>query len=384
MPIDLDNLFNDVTPDKPQEKLVVGDTMQLATTPKQALKEMPKSLEDTFDGYVKRIYLFDVSGSMLDPIVSDENVNSFEWEKTDWSGQTAIQRTRERVANAVTQMEQAKLQFDQLQLVQSSGNPFLTVNHGCGSKKSEDIKTWEDLMESEEVALAKTPVEAATDDERLKDYIVESGLWRYLGIDTVPGYTIKRRIDLTATSAKNFIEKRFEKFPDADVVALAFDNQVYVLGAPPENQLLVRKLNKEELMAAIDTLQEKCGGGTNILRAVQTAMQILTKAPSPMNLHHLILVTDAEDGSGQEIYNSILPEMKQKGVTLDFLHLTDVFFNPRKSRYQAWGGGEANSVYLQRTCEATGGEYTQVRTTKDFETKFLEANTRKLLPAGVK
>lgn len=365
--VDLDGLFSETleNPQTPAEE--TGDLGIALAEKKQPANTENRSLDEVYDQYLKRIYLFDVSGSMKDPVISDETIDSFEW------SEFYLNMVRERIRAARPMVEKARQDLSNLLL--NGGDPDASL----------DL-----LIDQLEIVLAEAPDEALVSDQTLKEYVIRCQMWQALGIPRKPGAKITRRIDLTVTSAKALIGKRFDQYPDADIVGIWFDQRAGVFGSDEElNPMLLprkrsarakilRHLTKEELLREIDILPSRCGGGTNILNAVTTAMGVIEAQPLPLQLHHIILITDAEDGSGYTLYE-MLPQLKAKGIVLDFLHLCDPYSD--RVHYQ---GYVDNATWLKKLCEATGGEYTRVTDTRMFELKFLQASSRKLLPPGAK
>lgn len=355
--LDLDGLMNQMPEPKPEEKIEIGDSVDLAPVEKKQVDiPKPQSLEDVFDRFLKRVYLFDISGSMRAPIISDETINSFEW------GQYTLDGIRRDIINARAAVQEAETKI-QAGLAQPGA-------------------VLADLVDAVTLKLAEADPALDTDDDRLKVWVIEQQLWRNFNLSPKPGVVLKKRIDLVVTSAKALISKRFEKYPDADVVGIWFTNAAGVLSdncfAHTGQVQHLRKLSKEQLLAAIDQLPPQCNGGTDIQNALQTGLNIVEKAPSVMQMHHFILVTDAEDYTGAMCLE-LLPKFKEKGVVLDFIHLTDPYI-----KKTWWGNYDENAMALKKLCDETGGEYTRVTSVKDFEIKFIQASSRLLLPPGSK
>jgi len=94
-------------------------------------------------------------------------------------------------------------------------------------------------------------------------------------------------------------------------------------------------------------------------------LDVCRKKPSPVGVHHFIIVSDGEDGSSNVI-GSWVPSLKASGVVLDYIHI----------------GCEYANKGLKKACEALGGIFVTVNSERDFESKFIEVVHRKMLPAG--
>ena len=64
--------------------------------------------------------------------------------------------------------------------------------------------------------------------------------------------------------------------------------------------------------------------------------------------------------------------MKELGIVFDFIYMLGA--SPDQQ-------GEQVAKVMRNLCEATGGEYTVVKTEEDFIQKFLEVSKRPMLPA---
>lgn len=357
--VDPDALFS--TPASKKENVpadnsgLPGDLVFAGNTQpkKKAQQAGPTDVKLVYDKYLKRLYLFDVSGSMRSAMVSNENVDSFDWNYPSLASiRNSINAARQEVANAQA-------------VIVASGDP-------------DNAPGISDLVDPYTLALAEVDPAADTDDKVLKCEVVAKALWHGLGMS--PKRNLTSRLDVVQTSAKNLIAKRYDNYPDADVIALWFDTHVGVLGQP-EGTITLRRFTKDEVLGGI-ALLKSCGhtGGTNILNAINTALEIFDKAPSPLQLHQIILVTDAEDGSGPALWE-MRKLFQDKGVVLDFIHIQSPYNN--EQHYAKKNGYTPNAEYLIRLCKLTGGDYTPISKANDFETVMLAASSRLLLPPGV-
>jgi len=204
------------------------------------------------------------------------------------------------------------------------------------------------------------------------------------------------RIDLVKKLAKQEIQKRFDKFPKSAVSVVPFSGRPVTL---------FDMQDPKNLWPALDGLNSPwsayicnaCGrvenapngrwgnsnnapvcacnnkpmtlewsdGGTDILAAIRKAMDLCRLKPSAVGIHHIILVTDGEDGNAAHTIGTWVPAMKASGVVLDYIHIGDA--------------SQANQGLVD-ACKQLGGEYVVVNSEKDFTTKFIAAVGRKMLP----
>jgi hypothetical protein len=158
------------------------------------------------------------------------------------------------------------------------------------------------------------------------------------------------------------VAQRFSKYADADVGAVAFDTRAKDLHA----------YSLKSLQERIPTMDCGMGGGTNIAKAIFACLRMINKSPSATNNHHIVIVSDGLDNSVAGHATEIKQQFLDKGVTMDFIHITGL----DKDTY-----GRNEVVSLKEISDDTGGEYVAVRTTDQFRTKFIAAATRLALPA---
>ncbi len=125
---------------------------------------------------------------------------------------------------------------------------------------------------------------------------------------------------------------------------------------------------EEDVLYAIDGIA--ANGGTAIKKAIERALNECGRRPSEVNAHHLVLISDGEDGSALDV-PELIPKMKALGVVFDFIFMLGAGLKETDSQ-------EAKA--LRMVCEATGGEYTVVKTEKDFAQKLLAVSSRPMLP----
>ena len=164
-------------------------------------------------------------------------------------------------------------------------------------------------------------------------------------------------------AAKEFVHKRFEKFPDARVLLYMFEY---------DPKLLSNGGAEGETLQALNQLPDAGGGGTNIFRAVDRAVNDCKRVKGDIGANHIVLVSDGLDGGARQV-EGLLEKMKELRVVFDFIFMQGgTSMDPRDSVI----------LSLQRVCEQTGGEFAIVKTEKDFELKFLKASSRLCLPPG--
>jgi hypothetical protein len=196
------------------------------------------------------------------------------------------------------------------------------------------------------------------------------------------------RIDLVKKLAKQEIAGRFKKFPQSKVSVIPFSGHPVTLFdcQDPDNLWPALDLLSTTWSAYLchscgktydrntARIACECGGklkmegsdgGTDILEAIREAMELCRKNPSPVGIHHIILVTDGEDFQAEANIGGWVPSMKASGVVLDYIHI-----------------GEASQANkgLKDACAALGGEYVNVNTERELEEKFIAAVNRLMLP----
>ena len=320
-----------------------------------------KKLDAVYDEFARLLFLFDVSASMMDRVAVAKDgktlVNQFLW--TD----ALLAAIRSDTLAALNRLDQ-----------------------GCGQGNDDLYAKLADKQLGQNGEFLFTPV----DDNDLKERIVRADLLVFLGIK--PDFNQKHqqpptRIELVRKLAKQEIKARFQKFPNSQVSVVPFSGHPVTLfdAQDPDN-----------LWPALDTLNypwrvtlcSKCGytgnpnaedrcpkcsgtmyndgsdGGTDILSAIRCAIELCRKRPSPVGIHHIIVVTDGEDYNADTTIQSWVSALKQSGVVLDYIHI----------------GDRAANAGLKAACEALGGEYVTVNCERDFEEKFIAAVNRLMLP----
>jgi hypothetical protein len=285
------------------------------------------TLEDIYDRFSKLIYLIDASGSMGDWMAKDEPTS------TDYNWTDEILRD-------------AKVLL--LEAI-DDGADILDPDSG--------------------VDLTAAAVKKLTPDQ-LKAVVLQEGLEAELNlqpINVAPATQQKRKSKMMAVkdAARDFVKKRFEKWPDANVMLFSFESHPTLLAAG---------ISEQNVLDGINRLPDGGGGGTDIYRAVARAVEHCKKRKDDVGVHHIVLVSDGMDGGATGV-RGLLPDMKEIGIVFDFIFIQGGSENME---------GDPIIRALREVCEATGGEFTIVKSEKDFLQKFLAASNRLCLPPAPK
>ncbi len=285
-----------------------------------------QTLDDIYDRFSKLIYLIDASGSMGSGMLAEQQ-NAVEY---DWK-EEALEAARARL----------------LEELEDDGS-VLDPDSGV------------------ELTVAKAK---KLSSETLKKIVAEQGWEDEIGLQPVggaiPQRSSKSKMQAVKEAAREFVKKRFEKWPDAQVLLYAFEDHPRMLSGGA---------SEKDVMDGIDRLPDYGGGGTNIYSAVTRAVEHCKKRASSVGVHHIVLVSDGMDEGARGV-RGLLPDMKEIGIVFDFIFIQ--------------GGDSIENMddvirVLRDLCEATGGEFTTVKTEKDFIQKFLAVSNRKCLPPAPK
>jgi VWA domain-containing protein len=291
------------------------------------------SLEDIYDRYSKLVYVIDASGSMGEGMKDEDHLSMYTWPPSTFA-----------------QLRQ--------QLAEQDGE-------APEPDEFEDEEFFEEDEPEEVIRLSELS------DDDLKRHIIRHGQSTRFGSDVkFNGFSFpmnskyrgnnRSKMEILKGAAKDFVSKRFAKFKDAKVAVMQFEESPMLLCASGAIE--------SEVLAAIERLQP--GGGTDIFKAVVGGISDCKKRPSEVGAHHIVLVSDGCDGGAARV-TELVPRMKEVGIVFDFIFV------------QGMNGdslGVDMAKILRGVCEATGGEYTEVRTVQDFETKFLAVSNRPMLP----
>lgn len=317
---------------------LTGSEITLRRTEEIARTSVLRGLNEQYDEHARLVFMFDVSGSMGGRVAASYT-DQYVWttEKLD--------EIRRRAHDAVAHWNQ--LQCDPLAAL---------LGAGLTEEDAELIK----LADDQRGPNGSLTLSLA-DDEEVKARVVRHDLIGLLGVEVDwAKHTEKAptRIELVKKLAKSELANRFKKFPKSKVTVIPFGDQPKIMfdGGKPD-----------DLWTALESLclfWQGAGGGTEILAAIGKAVECCRKSPSPVGVHHLILVSDGEDYAADSIIGSWVPNLKASGVVLDYIHIGDR--NPN--------GGMAAA------CKALGGECVTVNSEREFTEKFVEAVQRKMLP----
>lgn len=338
MAIDLDNL----TPDSDESATSVNSA-ELGLATRNA------SVEDVYDHFTKLVYVIDVSASMGDKLLDLNTVEDFNW------NDAALKRLAKRI-------ERAKDRISKVEEEQA---------WDLDSDEEEDAEEVTDDLDPQAgenplndlfwLAISELPLEqqkaqvVATADAWAELRLDLSASARKIDYDAVPS-----KMDAVKQMAAKMVQERVEKFPDADIHLITFEDSAHYVKPAGIPDLLRR-------------ISEMCayGGGTDITTAVEKALAVCKKNPSPVQSHHIVLVTDGLD-YGLERLGQHQLEMKRLNLVLDVIHVS----SPHESSLAEYGGGSLKTV-----CQRSGGKYVRVMRRSDFENRFLEAARRLCLPA---
>lgn len=290
------------------------------------------TLEALYDEHQKLIFLFDISGSMLAPLAlgAVPEMSEIRWTVSDSDFHRAI--------------------IDALR-----GNIGLEDRAALGTTlqlTSDD----EDRDFMGELLYRVTDAEEAKinslDVTLLKMMLLSTRNWPAFGDYRNP----VRRIEMVRQLAKEQVERRLVKYPNADIEILAFDSATH-------------RMRGKTVLEKLESFQLTClGGMTAIGRAIKDALALCKKAPSSIGLHHLVLVSDAGHNEGHLNEDATLKQMLDLGVVFDMILVSEEM---RRSSlcdtFKMWAA-------------QTGGAFEVVATSTDFRQKFLQATERKLLP----
>jgi len=288
------------------------------------------SLDDIYDKLTWIQYLFDISGSMNKQISRYSEVGKFEW-----------------AGFSLDAPRQLLLKMQE-------------------SENADDRSEQEEIFED-----APPPLDYdASNDDDLRRAIVDQVL-------NVPMPPLKKdaearskqtKIQIAKSCAKTFLEKRFEKYPDARVGVSKFGGSTKEIVAGQDKNTTIAVLTSDP------SLDYANGGGTNMHGALTHTLNKVKKARG--SAHHFILVTDGEatDGYGKSFLDKA-PDFEARKVVLDVIFLRD----RRERQADKNNDYRSESVkQLEALAIRTGGSVEYVDNEEDFSTKFLAVSNRKL------
>lgn len=298
---------------------------QIADTVNQALPG--QSMGDIYDRFSKLIYLVDTSGSM------GQGIDSGDSAELDWT-QDWLDRCKQELV-------------DQL----DDGELIINPDSGVDLTVSEANKLSVEMLKQIYID-SMIAMDLQVPEKKIVKYISHLN----------PSYLSK--MQSLKKAARDFVSKKFKKNPDSRVLVYSFEMTP---------RLLSNGASEDDVIKAINSLEPS--GGTNIFSAVRGAVNDCGKMRSDIGANHIVLVSDGCDDGAIQVQN-LLDEMREQRVVFDFIFM--------KGRDDHFTESNPIIVSLIKVCEMTGGQFTIVETAKDFETKFLQASSRKCLPPGPK
>lgn len=367
-----------------QDVVVEGNGSDAVTGPTDIVKvQSGLKKEDVYDRFQKIVYLFDVSGSM------QEGMSPGEIDQVAiWSDEIILNlrvALRNKALNApYFNFEDAKYHFkDKVKELESDLAVQLEAIEEAKNDPDvdeEELVMMVDNIEAlkEEIEQAKNPTDAAKekialknhygfdldDDFELKTNVYFKKLDRRVGLPVVRtglGLTSVRKIDALKRAAIAFIDKRFEKYPDADVTVIEFDGAARVAK---------RKASKDQLLSVVNAL-EATGGNTDIYHAVNKAVTEIKANPSKVGINHIVLLTDGDSHSITSLPN-LIDEMKSNNIVLDFICMTTPDSKIPDSFIEA----------ATKVVQATGGEVTITNNADALNQKLFAVSSRLLIPSS--
>lgn len=325
------------------------------TLRKQAVESNPfhkKTISDTYSEHAKLVFLFDVSGSMASPIARSVSGKAYS-DIYIWSPEV-LADIRNRVGTVINEMNFKRQTIPDWSLWDAT-------------EEEQELGKLRDLQ----MGPGGEFVFSSKDDEDLKDRILRADLTGYLNIPTdFSKKPIKppTRMDIVKKLAKQEIMNRVKKFPKGRIAVVPFGDQPITLfddGDPAQLETELDKLTDHGMTVThADGTSSYAGGGTDILKAIRSGMEICRNKPSAVGIHHFILVTDGEDYTASATIPTWVPAMKASGVVLDYIHIGDSGVNDG----------------LKQACQDLGGDYISVNSEIELEEKFVQAINRPLLP----
>jgi len=296
-----------------------------------------QKLTGVYDEHSKLVFMFDVSGSM------GMNIAKTFTDQYQWTPET-LTAVRQEVITLLGKINSAM------------GDPALMMLLILDERESK-LRAMADVSRNEDEPYTFTP----KDDEELKERIVRVDAVGEFGIQVDWANHDKKpptRMELVKTLAQSEIKNRFKKFPDSRIAVIPFGSYPKVIfndGTPDQLWPLLEEMGEGYSGA---------GFGTDMLSAIAKAMEVCRDKPSPVGVHHFIMVSDGEDGNADHNIPKWIPTLKASGVVFDYIHI---------------GDSHRNSGMVQ-VCKETGGECVTVNSERDLRAKFVEAVNRLMLP----
>ena len=274
------------------------------------------ALDDIYDRMMWLEYMFDISGSMQSTISRYSEIEMYVW-------------TPKILAEAKQSLLTAQ---------QEENEAGLIVCRDYDADVEDDVKQ----------AVVDQVINIPLPDKR-KDWNAGSQL---------------SKIQIARKCAKNFLEKRYAKYPDARVGIATFESCCREICAGQD---------KKTTFSILDpALEYANGGSTATYKALDETLNRVKKARG--SAHHFIMVTDGE-ATDSDNFDPLTQPFKDRNVVLDVIFLRD------RREMQSKPPAVAS---LEKLAIATGGTVEYVDNEMDMEQKFLQVSERKLLGVGTK
>lgn len=319
-------------------------------------KTLGVSLECQYDRLQWIWYLCDVSGSMFEGIQKYSTRERYLWPDQ------MIADARKILAEKIAKGEL----FEQPPAAAKAPAPGFNFSADPDDPDAVDTSVFTDVALPDLNPFAGLPVELIATmlvDDMVKDFII-LGKCPEVGMppdrseaDKLSNLT---KLEMMKECAKEFLKKRFEKFPDASVGVLKFETRATMVSVG------------EDETATLNAVQKMGGGGgTDICAALEAGLSKVNAVGSLGIPHHFILVSDGMDGGVRNIIQ-LFPQFKKQNVVLDVIFIV--------------GKNDGNKQLLDTLtafAKSTGGVVEIVNSESGFRTKFLAVSERKLLTQNV-
>lgn len=161
---------------------------------------------------------------------------------------------------------------------------------------------------------ANAMLERTMDEKRKIIFVVDVSVSMNSPIPQAPGSSAYlTKAETSRQMLREAIEERFLRFADSDVSLIGFGNKVD----------LVKVYTREQLLERVDRMIAY-QVGTNITLALETAVQMCKKAPSVVQVHNIVLITDGCDYGVEmlaEEDNELMKKCADLGIVLDVIFI---------------------------------------------------------------
>ncbi len=381
MSIDLSKIGVKATADNKVKVDNPGALVPTSNGSKDAKKTAPDYKDLVVSG-TKLVYAFDISYSMADLLVSTKDLDQWDWAR-EWPRiMKHIDRCNAQVREALGTSDDE----DEADAVAAADPDDPDDEDDDPDDEDDDPDDEDDDPDDEddedEVKAAapkgnpalleelkmfnpdtfKWAALKGRSEQDIKFDIVEMKLFQNFHIEyNMDKYrTLKSKLAIIQQQAVKFVAERYDKYNNPDVTVIAFNERPHLVATACPKDKMLREING----------LSPCGG-TSIAYAIEAAVQVCEQRPSAMGVHHLVLITDGEDGCTKNyVEGALRNRMEALHMVVDFIHISQ---NPRCL--------ESEDVqYLKSLCEATGGQYVLVDDPDVLASRFLEASARLCLP----